>query len=181
MSKRKEEKEEYSDDDGIDLFGSDGSEDENEEPDDYEIHASNALNISPLSVNMCKKLETLSSNKLETALRKLNALLVAYDYEALCHLVTVLLIEYYYSGWSVSDDVSKTVDSFFYDEYSDWNDEEYWTMIDKCKISVTKTLDSEAVLVPVASKLLYEVYFGDGGCVFSETYQFINDFLSKLG
>lgn len=179
MSKRKEENNEYSDDDEGGLFDSDVSE--SEELDEYDIHASNALADQPLSINMCKKLESLSSNKLETALKKLSTILSAYEYDGLCHLVTVLLVEYYHSGWSVSDDTYKTIESTFSDYSSDANDDDdYWAMVDKCKDFVTKVLNSEKKLLPIASKLLYEVYFGEGGCVFKETYQFINEFLSKL-
>jgi len=180
MSKRSKAEAGSSSEEEVDLFISD-HEDSDVEPDEYDLHATNAIIKNEVSeFNICKKLESLTRNKREVAVKKLESMLKNYDNDALYHLVTVLLLEYYYTGWSVGDKAASLVDSLFEDKYGDWDDPDYWNMVDKCKLHVTETLTSEESTLQVSSNLLYEAYFGDGGCVFSQTYEYINEFLSKL-
>jgi len=163
------------------LFDSDNSE--TEELDDYDLLVKDIILSSTQNsqheINKCEKMESLSRNKFDSAVTKISKILQVYDYESLCYLVSSLLLEYYYSGWVIRSEVSKKITNLFDDHSSGWDDEIYVNMLGKCKSTVESTLD-ESSIINIASYLLYECYFGDGGCIFSETYEYVNNFLSAL-
>ena len=160
----------------IDFLNSDNSEISDE--DGYEITTKDVVISKRPSIKSCPKLDKLKSDKPEIAAKKINSYLEKYDNDSLIHLDASLLIEYYYGGWIISDNVSSRMDSMFDDTRYGWEHDDYEDMISSCKEHLN-TLEEEK-LRQIASYLLHEAYFGTDSCVYDETYLYINEFLKSM-